>query len=225
MEIEFVCLANSWREGGRCVAGVRLDGEGWIRPVISPEGGPLQQRHYRLDAGRSIALLDHVRVSVTGRSALPYHPENWLLKEGDPWELLDKIGIERAGTILKPYFAGDPLLFGNDARWCDSSDFQSRPSESSLALISPSDLRWTVIQSWGKRKCRAQFRLGNVSYNLPVTDPEWDSRLLRLENGSHATQEVNDGNDANVVLTISLGAPFALQGNRCYKIVAGVMLL
>lgn len=225
MDIEFICLANSWREGGRCVAGIRLDGKGWIRPVNSAEGGALQQKHYTIDVDRPLTLLDHVRVSVVRACPLPYHPENWLLDEGKPWKLLDALSVQRARRILTPYLTSGPSLFGNDAQWRKSSEFQDNPSDSSLLLVAPQDLRWSVWNSWGKRKCRAQFRLGKSPYDLPLTDPEWSSRIFKLEDGTYTTKQVNEGADATAALTVSLGAPFALQDNRCYKIVAGVILL
>lgn len=218
MEIDFVCLANSWREGGKCVAGIRLDGKGWIRPVNSPEGGALQQRYYTLYAGRPIALLDHVRVAATRPCPLPYHPENWLLEEGKSWKLIDTLNVQKARQVLTPYLTGGPTLFGNDAPWRNSSEFQDNPSEASLLLVSPQGLQWSVWNSWGKRKCRAQFHLGGAHYDLPLTDPEWNIRILKLEDGSYTTKQVA-GSDATVALTVSLGAPFALQNNRCYKIV------
>lgn len=38
-KVQFICLANSWKMGGRCVAGVGA--QGWIRPVSGIPGGTL----------------------------------------------------------------------------------------------------------------------------------------------------------------------------------------
>jgi hypothetical protein len=36
-QVDLICLANSRKLGGRCVAGLRLDGSGWVRRVDSPQ--------------------------------------------------------------------------------------------------------------------------------------------------------------------------------------------
>ena len=49
MPTKFICLANSFKEGGRCIAGIELDANNipviidnrpkWIRPVCNTEHG------------------------------------------------------------------------------------------------------------------------------------------------------------------------------------------
>jgi len=36
--IDFICLADSLKLNGHCVAGLRLDGRGSIRPATTPAG-------------------------------------------------------------------------------------------------------------------------------------------------------------------------------------------
>jgi hypothetical protein len=40
--VEIVCLANSRKAGGRCIAGVRTDTGAWVRPVSSGREGTLR---------------------------------------------------------------------------------------------------------------------------------------------------------------------------------------
>ena len=55
-EIEMLCLANSRKEGDRCVAGLRSDGT-WIRPVSTPQGGALTSTQLMLaEVGRQSNL-------------------------------------------------------------------------------------------------------------------------------------------------------------------------
>jgi hypothetical protein len=60
---EIVCLANSRKHGGRCVAGLRANGV-WVRPVSNYQDGTLYNQHYTLDSGAPIAVLDVVRMDV-----------------------------------------------------------------------------------------------------------------------------------------------------------------
>src|SRR5687768_8614729 len=85
--VEMICLANSKKHGGRCVAGLRLDGQGWVRPVGVGKDGTLYPRQYRLTDGTSARVLDRLRVQLYAPHPKPHHPEDWYVS-GAPWELL-----------------------------------------------------------------------------------------------------------------------------------------
>ena len=40
--LDLICLANSSKLGSRCLAGLRVDGGGWVRPVSNQEYGELR---------------------------------------------------------------------------------------------------------------------------------------------------------------------------------------
>ena len=81
--IKLVCLANSTKLSGRCVAGKQLV-EGkigpWIRPVSTPEGGPIvNPRYYQTSA--PIAVMDVIELEVVKRVPfLGYQQENVLVE-------------------------------------------------------------------------------------------------------------------------------------------------
>ena len=86
-EIEMLCLANSRKPGGRCVAGLSSDGT-WIRPVSTPESGALSHGQVMLgEEGRQVEPLDAVAVPVERPVPLPHQPENWLIVD-HPWRRL-----------------------------------------------------------------------------------------------------------------------------------------
>jgi hypothetical protein len=61
-----VCLANSWKLEERCVAGIDLDTEKWIRPVcdsVYPENGKVP-KSARLIEGREPELLDILEIPL-----------------------------------------------------------------------------------------------------------------------------------------------------------------
>ena len=61
-----LCLANSWRPGGRCVAGIDCDSGQWIRPVPL-RGGAIPEERTWLN-NRCIALLDIIEIALDAPS-------------------------------------------------------------------------------------------------------------------------------------------------------------
>jgi len=63
-----LCLANSNKMRGTCIAGLRVDGGGWIRPVARTTHGELYPVHYILDHGSCPQLFDLLRIHLTDPS-------------------------------------------------------------------------------------------------------------------------------------------------------------
>jgi hypothetical protein len=61
-DIELICLANSVKLGGRCVAGITRSTGDWIRPISTFSDGSLTSRNYVLNNGKPAALLDVVKI-------------------------------------------------------------------------------------------------------------------------------------------------------------------
>lgn len=80
MEIEFVCLANSRLQGGRSVAGLWIDGGGWVR--MSSRNGLLERKVYAMEGGREVGLLGVVQAQAVGAQ-----PENYLAAGPRPGKL------------------------------------------------------------------------------------------------------------------------------------------
>jgi len=94
--IEMICLANSIKLGGRCVAGLKTDGTGWVRPVSNRLERELTSMHYRLTNGTPVNLLDLVRLKLAEEKPLPHQPENVLI-EKEPWELI--VGLHHCDIL------------------------------------------------------------------------------------------------------------------------------
>jgi hypothetical protein len=216
---EVICLANSWKHGGRCVAGLRLDGGGWVRPITRDPNGVLHLWHYTLATGGEAALLDVLQMRLTQLRPDPHHPENWLMDYG-LWNLVARPLPPPAREILWESLTPGPELLGD----CDDrvayASLEKRPASASLALVKPAGLAWQVRESRlsGKRQTRALFCLGGIQYNLPLTDPIWLKSLADRPLGTYPEEGVE------ILLTISLSEPFARDG-FCYKLVAAVVKL
>ena len=215
-EIEFVCLANSWREGGRCIAGIRTnDWLTWIRPVPSGNG-PLTEA-----ACRNVGLFDVVRVEVTGPCPDKYQPENWELVN-DRIRVVRKLSEREQMNVLRAGQTRGPDLFGNRFDRVPAKDFEDHTAAASLATIKPDALEWHV-QVRQRRQVRARFELSGVSYDLAVTDPVWHERFDSVQPGSkHPRSFGGVSTKDSVFMTVSMGAPY---NESCYKFVAAVFIV
>lgn len=66
------------------------------------------------------------------------------------------------------------------------------------------------------------FELGDVAYDLAVTDLIWIGRLSKLEEGVYNSNEVGLKKRGKIFLTISLGEPYH---GSCYKLVSAVIVI
>ena len=84
-----VCLANSRKLYGRCVAGREwIDGRAgrWIRPVSEREHQEVSEYERQYEDGRDPRVLDVIDVPVPGPRPRDYQTENRLLDSGYYWE-------------------------------------------------------------------------------------------------------------------------------------------
>ena len=216
---EVICLANSWKHGGRCVAGLRLDGGGWVRPISREPGGVLQPWHYTLASGGEAAVGDTLQMRLTQPWPDPHHPENWCMDYG-LWTLVARPLPLSARAFLANSVITSPALLGDSEDRVAYQSLLNHPASTSLALVRPEGLHWEIRKSpsSGKRQNRAVFCLGGVWYNLPLTDPLVLNMLAPRPLGSYPDER------PDLLLTISLSEPFERDG-FCYKLVAAVISL
>lgn len=199
-KVDMLCLANSWKSGGRCVAGIRLDDGSWIRPVSETQDGELSEGQCTLDTGRPVKPLDVVRVYVEGADPRPHQPENWIVTDRQ-WRLRRQLSLAEAKATLKQAMEKHKSgIFGTST---DRVSWPAAEIESSLTLV-----RATAPEfRWGSkpRQKRAVFRHGGATYDLVMT----------FEDAPRVGQS-----QSNWYFTISLGEPFH---GACYKLVAGAL--
>ena len=223
--LDFVCLANSRKMGEHCVAGIRTDGAGWIRPVSNSADGELTTQQCRLSDGTQPVPLDIVRVEVTQHRPKAHQPENWLVA-GTPWELVGKIKPAEAYLQLQPVLAAGSDLLGNQLDRVSQASIAQGPVAASLALVEPASIQWHVTtNNRGSKRTRCILRLASVAYDLAVTDPLIEQRAAGLLIGAHPLTALGFAAGSRVLLCVSLGEPFYgdwVHGD-CFKLVAGVI--
>jgi hypothetical protein len=179
---EILCLANSRKIGGRCIAGLTREGE-WIRPVSADDDGALHPSHYLFDTGDEPAVLDVIRVPVGQHVPEPHQPENWRV-EDVRWQRLSHVAANGARRFLHRNAEPGPELLGNRLDRVSWDDLRATPAAASLALVEPRDMRWYITtSSAGRRQARAQFSLAGADYDLSITDPTPTPSVLKISVG------------------------------------------
>lgn len=215
-----VCLANSRKLLGRCIAGREiLEGQpaNWIRPVSDRPHEEASEYERQYEDGSDPIVLDIIDVPLIEPRPKGYQQENWLLEPTEYWVRVGRLSwadlaplADKSGTL---WLNGHHTYNGlNDVIPID----QAEAIRSSLKLIRVDCVELHVFrpgEAFGnpKRRVQAQFNFSENDYWLWVTDPIVEREYLARGDGSYSLSDS--------YLTISLGEPY--NGN-CYKLVAAV---
>ena len=217
-----VCLANSRKLSGRCVAGIEIDEDGkrvgWIRPVSDRPEREVSEYERQYPDGSDPRVLDIIDVPLLKPLPHEYQQENWLLNPGSRWKrvglmrwadlsrLADPPGLLWINGYHTYHGRNDKVPYGQAVRLRDSLRL-FRVDPLVLAVFAPH-------AAFGdpNRRVQGRFRYQGVEYRLRVTDPVYEQAYLAKPDGEY---EIGD-----CFLTVSLGEPF--QGD-CYKLIAAVI--
>lgn len=109
--IRLVCLANSMRPHGRCVAGIDLGSGKWLRPV-PPECDAVPEQRVWL-SGTILAPLDVIELDLAPISPTPrFQRENHLVRS---WNWVRR-GRLPPGDLLRYVEERTPIFHGTDDR-------------------------------------------------------------------------------------------------------------
>ena len=213
-----LCLANSRKNNGRCVAGREVVGGGtgaWIRPISSRPGQEVSEPERLYHDGGEPQLGDIIEMDLVRPSPDSYQTENWLLNPLRRWRRISSVSAERLHEIVdRPE---QLWTNGYSSRHGENDRVPSRFADAlpnSLHLISASNVTITAAQSqYGGIRVRARFRYEQQEYNFSVTHPLDERRPLQLPYETTLP---------TCLLTISLGEPFH---GFAYKLVAAVIPL
>jgi len=209
--MQLICLANSWRPGGRCIAGIDPQTGRWIRPVPQ-EGNAIPDARCTL-GDTALSLLDVFDVELDPLKETPkYQRENCVLKNWS-WRVCGRV----PAASLEPFIDDSAPLFHNTQDRVVTAVLERIAARDwkSLQLVRPRNLRYER-DAHKPQRWRARFRdkAGN-EYALMLTDPQATRRL-----------EAGERMGTCSLLTVSLTRPFASDDSMlklCYKIVAAVI--
>ena len=216
-----VCLANSRKLSGRCIAGIELSGTGrlgWIRPVSNREHEEVSEHERQYEDGSDPRVLDVMAVPLLAARPKGFQQENWLLDADRYWQKLGRVSwsdLERLADPVTPlWINGNSTRSGRNDR---ISLVQANELTSSLRLLKVDRMTLSVFkpgQAFGndKRRVQGRFMHSGAEYRLWVTDPGYERAYLLKGDGDYELGEC--------FLTVSLSEP---HNDECYKLVAAII--
>ena len=212
-----VCLANSWKPSGRCIAGKEILSDGrrgaWIRPVSDGDNGGVSTSDSRYADGSTPRLLDVMNVPVLTPQPKDHQRENWLL---DPTRRWSKVGTVGLADLAKWADEVDTLWINNDS---SGTGLYNRVHtslassiNSSLCLIRVS-LQVCVFNYYNRRIAQGRFRYRGTEYSLRITDPDYEQICEIQSDGCYEIGEC--------FMTVSLAG--AYNDEYCYKLIAAII--
>ncbi len=180
MDKYILCLANSYKHGGRCIAGIEVEPNNdtltikrdehgspiWIRPVAHTSSGEIP-----LSEAQHVNVLSLVQVNDVVCTGHGSHAEDHYYSS---MEVLWELGPY--DQFLRPYIdTWHTDIFGNRSKSVSASEFQA--GDYSLMLIRAEGAEVYIDNLYFKQRVKFSFH-GNV-YDFPITDPEFLERLKR----------------------------------------------
>ena len=218
----FVCLANSRKLSGRCIAGIVIDGDQagqWVRPVSARASHEISEEERRYQTGASPQLLDTMRVQFSKPDPIDHQTENDLIDPKFYWVKTGSVDWEYAAKLAENpetlWTNGDSTYSGRNDR---VSEAITKTHDRSLHLIRVPSVSIRVLAEGAafgdnKRKVRATFIFNEITYSLIVTHPQVEDEYLSKGEG---TYEI----DRECLLCVSLAE---IHKGSAYKLVATIL--
>ena len=219
--MHIVCLANSRKLSGRCIAGriwKKSSIGGWIRPVSERLEREVSEYERQYEDGSDPKLLDIIKIPMLGAQPEGYQTENWLLDPAYYWE---KKGVLELGELEDFVEPVSPLWMDGHSTFNGRNDYvpldEANTLQTSLRFIAVGEMNVRVFapgSAFGnsKRRVQGRFRHADTSYALWITDPVQERKWLAHPDGEYSV--------GKCYLTVSLGEPY--EGS-VYKLIAAVM--
>lgn len=212
----FVCLANSRKHSGRCLAGKVLQNgtySKWIRPVTESRFEELQTNEHCLQTGQDAAILDLLEIKLLESKGNLHQQENWLMDVSVPLKKKGSMGLEELTKLVD----SPETLWGTGTSTKNGKNncvpiSEIAKHDSSLYLIEVSNFKVEIRFLFGKRDMRGVFSYGGHEYKLSITDFHFEQRF--------SDKPLGDYEIDRTLLTISLGENYF---DTFYKLIAGIM--
>lgn len=213
-----ICLANSWKRGERCIAGITTFKGQWIRAVSDLPDGKVP-KEMRQIGGLEPALLDILEIPLakTGPD-YGFESENLSILPGK-WQ---RVGQVPPGYLLQ-YCSKEEYILHNDLRYVEVPYLQSLPLSQRRTLelvktveisVKPLGVKYEGSQKWSGTIVTENGQ----SLTTTITDPVFVRKLdLGYRPKNHC------------LVTVSLSMPWRPpdweKGDPCWKLIAGVIEL
>ena len=215
---QIICLANSWKRGERCIAGINIHTKKWVRPIYTnsnhSEDGSVPE-NIRLIDGKEPELLDiiHIPLDKEGDN-FGFQSENLNILPGK-WR---KLGRVRSHQIVNLCYQTDYVLH-NTKRYVTVPFLQSLPFEERKTIQLIYTEKLSIVRNKHKWKGFLKTNFNGTLTEAKITDPEF---VNKLESGYIPQNPC--------LVTVSLSMPFIPsedwdKEDPCWKLIAGVIEL
>ena len=181
-QIPFLCLANSAREGGHCIAGIDLETSQWLRPVGTTCSSLNSHEVTVAATGNQVRPFDVVLLTVGNTVPEVGQPENAPLISGSPpFQILPESMQPPQPIELGLYLHQESSLFGLQGYLNDRiahSQLRDHGLPGSLALLLVDDPEFVSEPRGG---WRMKFLYKSKVHSLKITD--WSFRERERRNG------------------------------------------
>jgi len=217
-----VCLANSRKHQGRCIAGIELiDGRPvqWVRPIGTRIRSEIFDEERRYADGSDPKLLDIVEIAVREPAGERPQVENWCVDPTRPWRRVGRLHWEYLAHLALP---AEPLWLTDDRSTHSGkldrvSESAARSMLRSLRLIQVERITFKILRPGhdfgnGQPRIQGSFRYLGHDYALWLTDPVMESEVFQRREPLCSY--------GPAYLTISLAESWR---GYCHKVVAAVI--
>ena len=211
-----VCLANSQKKGGLCVAGKEVANGGianWIRPISGRPGEEITRHESRYEDGCYLHVMDIVDVPIIRHRPNEFQSENWLMNSNKRWK---KIGQMEWGELVQLVDPIEPL-WNIGVRTTYGINNRMEPAiahtiSNSLRFLWVDALKVSVTSTDWSRRVDGKFQHSDTVYKLSIADPHTKQTFLDLPNAIY--------NMGGCFITVSVGE---LYRGYHYKLIATVI--
>jgi len=209
---DIVCLANSRKSSGTCVAGKRISDGSWIRPISSRPGHEVKDHERQFSTGNLADVLDKIRINVLEAKPVLHQSENLLFDAQKQW---NHLGKTTWNELLKLIDVGADLWENGHSGYQRHNN--KVPADrlaaglGSLRLIWVSALTLHVEPGFDHMKVRASFDYQKNHYKLDVTDPKYEKIYLERGPGDYRFE--------SLLVCVSLSEIYS-RDNCAYKLIA-----
>lgn len=218
-----ICLANSRKKSGRCIAGKEINGNNignWIRPISEREYHEISEYDRRYKDGSTAQTFDIIGIACKAKADHVVQSENYTIDDQYYWE---KHGVYDQDTNLLTD-SPSTLWENNYSSYNGSNDripvdnvMSPMPS---LYFVALSNIE-IIVRVEGaefnnaKRKVRVRFQYNGVEHLLSITDPIVEATYLAQGDGSYNISGIS-------YMTVSLGEPW---DGFYYKLCAAIFVV
>ncbi|SEE00744.1 hypothetical protein SAMN04490185_4724 [Pseudomonas frederiksbergensis] len=221
-QAQIVCLANSRKPHGKCIAGKIWGGDNhgtWVRPVSNRQHDSISDLERTCQTGQYAQLRDLLSISFSNAHGHVFQQENHVIQHPPVWVHNGQASIADLANLVD-----NPLVLWENSHHSYSGCNDKVPAEillhqrHSLYLIRPQNIRIRVsaegaYRGDGTLKARATFSYNRINYSLIITDHDVERYYQQQGAGQYLPEGIN-------YFTISLGD---VSNGFAYKLIAAVI--